>query len=139
MNKFKSVTQRERDLITGYFRQIQTMIGSENPYYNAPELLVYLTILFHYVFEYFTKCGSAIKFDDDKYTITTMKHGEHKDWSSAYGNIIIDGSLDCRYKWEFDIIATGPDKQYKYGITTIGIDSSNKKFAESYLVKYSNT
>ena len=122
----KNIDQSQKDLVAGYFRQIQSLMNKhEHAYYDTPPLVVYLTILYYYIREYFTKCGVGMKINETGDKIDTISlEGE----STAYGNIEIDGSSNRIYRWKIKIMSI---PQYS-PIIAVGIDSSNKKWLNRY-------
>ena len=125
MKKSKEVDEYDKCLINGYYRQIQKMINIDSPYYNTPPLVVYLTILYHLIFEYFTVGGRGMTINESLDIVDTNKSDG---WGeTVYGNVEIDGSIKAIYKWKFEIISN-PDSK----IITFGIDSSNKQFVDGY-------
>ena len=128
LRQMKDIDECQTDLITGYFRHIKQMIeiSDDNPYYSAPDLVVYVTVLYHWIQEFFTVCAQTkMKINDAKDTIDTIGLAGN---ATAYGNIQIDGSILAKYVWELEATY----KSNTYTITTIGIDASNKRKTDEY-------
>ena len=63
----RDIDQSQRDLITGYFRQIEQEINiEENPNYNATQIIVSITILYYYIRGFFTICRQSMKIIDGR-------------------------------------------------------------------------
>ena len=134
LKQTKVIDQDQTDLITGYFRRIKRIIDIDdnNPYYDAPELVVYVTVLYHWIQEFFTVCAEGkMKISDAKDTVDTIGLSGS---ATVYGNVAIDGSILAKYIWEFKVIYRTP----VYTITTIGIDASNKGKIHQYFYNVSD-
>ena len=116
--------EEEKYLISGYYRTIRQMGYKDTAYYNTPPLVVHLTILYHYIAEYFAKCGYTITINQARDTID--RNNGHNTGCTAYGNVDINSSTKAIYKWKFEILSNP-----RWEIITFGIDSSNQKFINS--------
>ena len=107
--KLKDINPSHIDLITGYFKQIQSQI---NDNYDPPSLVIYITILYYLSREYFSICGGNININEDGDTVSTA----FGNGGTAFGNILITANPSAKYIWKFQII----DKQ-KWSTVTVGI------------------
>ena len=120
-DEIKKIDERTKIIVLGYIRLCQKLLSSKNnPYYNIPELINYLCIIYYHHSEYFTKHGQFIQLNQNNDTITRILKVSNTD-NSVYGNILIDAAVNLNiiYSWTFKIIESS--------LMFIGIDSSNKK------------
>ena len=127
--KIKSIPSYDRNLIFGYFRILQNLFNSLDPYYNAPKLVIYLCLYYYDDREFFAVHGLFIKLDKtNKLASHTKKFKifEIESTNTIYGNIDINPSDKSSnlYIWRFEIIES------HYSIY-IGIDASNKSYKDS--------
>ena len=99
----KTISQTQKDLVFGYFREYQLILSksnNNNPYYNIPDLLIFLTLSFYAIKEYFQIIPSnkPIALSNSNQTITKISP---ETWDNAcIASQIIDTSQgECRYKW----------------------------------------
>ena len=102
--KVKQVRQRDKDLAFGYIREAQDLLPNDNnPYYNIPEIVRFITVLYVYLAEYFELCGDSLNISDDQITIDYDQCYE-SERSTAYGAIRINNQKVFRkYKWNFKV------------------------------------
>ena len=112
----KDADQRSKDTVNGYLRELQNMV---DPDYSTPPLIEYCCLAYYLRDEYFTKCGNAMRINEEKDTATNT----NSLMQTVYGNILIDPMNDkvSEYKWEIELLECSG--QYGY----IGLDSSDKK------------
>ena len=100
-------------MITGYFKQIQSTIESDdNPYYGAPAFVIYITTLYYMIQEYFTVVADGIELNENKdYSLTTFgidssnkMHTDRYYYDSSLGQKFYVCRLgDTGYKYENDM------------------------------------
>ena len=128
----KKVDQRTRDIVNGFIKQTQSILPSnDNPYYNIPSLVFILTILYYSNPEYFTIHGENMKVNENKDVIECIR--AIRDNNTVYGNFVITKEDKGKFMWTFKLY-----KAESGAIARIGIDSSNKKFANTDLTGYGN-
>ena len=112
----KFVDQRSKDTVNGYLRELQNMVDRD---YSTPPQVEYCCLAYYLREEYFTKCGDAMRINEEKDTATNTDSV----MQTVYGNILIDLKNDkiLEYKWEIELLEC--QGQYAY----IGLDSSDKQ------------
>ena len=103
INKIDSST---KSLINGYFRDYQRILSKihdDNPYYNIPQLSIYVTLSYFAVIEYFHIVSDAVILSKDKTSITRIT--DDSCWQNTnYGRITINPSKDKGiYQWYIQI------------------------------------
>ena len=129
----KNADQEAKDVINGFIRNAQSMLeieNEDNPYYNIPSLVFVITMLYYYNPEYFTVHGDYILLNGDG-NVASASFDIPR--NTVYGNVFITKFCKGKYIWTFNIV-----KSNKNVIIAIGIDSSNKKFANSTFNSFDN-
>ena len=103
----KHIPQEDRDLIFGYIREAQSLLPNEdNSYYNIPQIVGFLTVLYFYLAEYFEFAAHNLELSDDGMMIK-WNGSVGGITESAYGNIRINNTTRCKkcvWKFRIDII-----------------------------------
>ena len=104
LEKVKQVRQSDKDLAFGYIREAQKLLpNNDNSYYNIPEIVRFITVLYVYLAEYFELCGDSLKISDDQMTIDYEPDFANST-SIAYGAIRINNQKGFKkYKWKFKV------------------------------------
>ena len=127
LEKVKTIDQRTKDTVFGFIKQSQTLLPSNESYYNIVPLICHIILLFYCKLEIFTVYDKD-EFEYNEYeNILTKKRNKR---CTAYGNIDIYGNNLFIYEWTFKILNSGGD-------IYIGIDSSykgciNSRFTSGY-------
>ena len=102
LDKAKAVSQRDKDLTVGYIREAQLLLPNhDNPYYNIPEIVAFITVLYFHMAEYFQVPGT-LKISEDK--LTVKYDSDTSGEGAAYGVARINPQDKVRkYKWKFRI------------------------------------
>ena len=110
--------------------------NDDNPYYNIPEIVAFITLLYVHIAEYFDVPGSTLTISEDhmKATYQEISAGEDK---AAYGvNRVNSQNKAKKYTWKFriniidqDVFIVVEDKLYvKDGdIITLELDLEEQK------------
>ena len=115
----KKVDQRTKSIINGFMKEAQSLLPfQDNSYYNIPDLVFMITILYYFNPEYFSVHGRNMELNENKDIM-----GSHGGRNTVYGNIVITKKDRGKFIWTFKLIE--PKENV---IMTIGIDSSNKAF-----------
>ena len=122
-DKINSIQERNKKICFGYIHETQQQLPSNNSYYNIPDLIVFLCILYYSNPECFTVYGNDITITDEW---SAKNHAKTDSYNTAYGNVQIDGNKHILYEWTFKIYF----QSIKFTMV-IGIDSSNKYFKNS--------
>ena len=127
-SQIKQAKIKEKLVVYGYLRQYQSLLPSNNSYYNIPELVYLTCIAFYRQIEYFTKHGKYIKLNNECNKASIELDGKT---DTVYGNIDINGDDNCIYLWLFKVLT---NRLYYFGI-----DSSNKnQINDSFAIKSKN-
>lgn len=119
----KNVDQKTKDIVDGFIKQAQSLLPNEqNQYFNIPELIFMVTILYYYHPEYFTVHGPHMTLQKDA-KIVRYHDEDVVSTNTVYGNVIIDKFNKGKFVWTFDIIEPSEE-----AIITIGIDASKREF-----------
>ena len=106
ISQVKHIRQKDKDLTFGYIRDAQSLLPNEdNSYYNIPEIVGFLTVLYFYLSEYFEFAANSLQLLDDKKMIK-WNGNETGIVGAAYGNIRINNSTSwkkCAWKFKIDI------------------------------------
>lgn len=106
LKSLRSVPQKQKDLIAGYLREYQSVLlkaNDNNPYYNIPELLTFLTLSYYVFTDYFDIISTKkVKLSNQDCSVTKINDGT---WdNTVYGRQEIDPINDKRdYKWSIKI------------------------------------
>ena len=98
--------------VSGFIRESQTLLPSNNAFYHIPLLVEHICINYYWIAEYFTVHGNGIQLNDKN---NIAKNNGYLGFNSVYGNVDVSNS-SMIYTWTFKA-STG---------LAIGIDSSNK-------------
>ena len=103
LGKAKAVSQRDKDLTFGYMRRAQELLpNDDNPYYNIPEIVAFITLLYFHMAEYFEFCGDNLNLSEDRLTVKYVL--DHTAGTSAYGAIRINQKDKIKkYIWKFRV------------------------------------
>ena len=106
LRSLKRVPQRQKDLVAGYLKEYQAILlnsNENNPYYNIPELLTFVTLSFYAVIEYFEIIAKdEVELSNDDCTVTKISDDV---WgNTSYGTQTIDPlKHKGNYKWSIKI------------------------------------
>lgn len=90
----KCINQYTKDVVSGYIRDIQSLLPYEqNAFYIIPQLIQSIILLFYYG-EYFSASGDKIKIDDKNPNSIFYKDDTSFVAQRVYGNIDIVGGLE---------------------------------------------
>ena len=96
--------QKTKDIVQGYVRKNQSLLPfQQNPYYNIPQLVTHLCILYYYIPEFFEISGKNLVISDNGNLITRINQSS---WDcTAFGhNVIPSMKNNFIYKWYVKII-----------------------------------
>ena len=122
----KKADQISKDIVTGFIKDAQTLLPNEkSTYYNIPELIFILTIIYYFNPEYFTIHGKYMRLNETKDTVERFMDPEAF-WirNTVYGNIVITKEDKGKFIWTFKTIEPPEETEI-----AIGIDSSGKAHA----------
>ena len=127
LGKTKAVSQRVKDFTFGYIREAQSLFPNDhNPYYNIPEIVAFITVLYVNIAEYFEFCGPKLKISEDQMTV--KYDSEQTQDTSVYGAIRINKQDKIKkYKWKFMINIIEDSLVIDFGIV-----DANCKIINSY-------
>ena len=114
--KAKAVNQRDEDLTFGYLREAQLLLpNDDNPYYNIPEIVAFITVLYFHMAEYFEFCGDNLNLSDDRMTVKYVL--DYMEETSAYGAIRINQQDKIKkYIWTFRVENIDNSASINFGI-----------------------
>ena len=98
LSLFKDIPQRDKNLIYGYIREMQTILPKDTAFYNIPQSINYICALFYYLRDKWDEeyIGPCHALSNGGYCITTQV-----DESSSYGTIL--AKSPGIYRWKFKI------------------------------------
>ena len=94
--------------------------NEKKSYFNIPELVVMLTMVYYWIPEYFAVHGKRITLNEDGTTFNFTSLTQTTT-NTAYGNIRIHRNDKGKFLWTFKILEANDDT-----IISIGIDSSEE-------------
>ena len=115
--RVKHISQSDKDLTLGYIGRAQVLLPNvDNPYYNIPEIVGILTMLYCHLAEYF-EFHDNLKISDDKKMITYNQVDDDAPLGVAYGNIRINKATTWeRCEWEFELDVTEESTRIDFGL-----------------------
>ena len=83
----KSINVKSRDAVFGFVRTSQSLLDTNNPCYNIPDLVSYICLIYYYISEYFTVYGSCIQYNEQTNTITNIGDDGYSFPNTGYGKL----------------------------------------------------
>ena len=113
LRKIKRIPQRQRDIVYGYIKEIQSTIfpnSNNNPYFNINQLIKDLCLLYLHEFKDCWTVNNQREFD-----YVGQKYG---DWYHIFGEQVVRRGIINEYKW---VIETKGDYSGRIGV----VDDTN--------------
>ena len=128
--EIKKIDTRTKHLLYGFIHNTQTLLPTNNAYYNIPDLIVHLCLMFYYIKECWDPiwCIDIGNFIVNKNEITKKK--SLMGYKSAFLSQIVSKGI---HHWRFKIIIRGGGNNIDIGICkTSKVNSEN---ANAYFTK----
>ena len=132
--KLDEYSEYHKDVVYGYIRKIQSLLPSDKPYFNIPDLVKH-NCLMYCIGEYFAYSNyiKAFKLENNDQQVTLCKNPSNPIYS-IYGQIESNKDSNTIYIWTFKIMLK---KKYQFPTIFIGITESdnrwyNKQFNHQY-------
>ena len=126
VNNIKSIDDQTKCIVFGFIRKFEIILLSLNKnksYYNIPDLINHIVLIYYHIDEYFIINESYIEYNEQTNIIKNISNDE----CTVYGNIKINNHESNNYynfyQWTFKIICNESTS------ICIGIDSSNQQYS----------
>ena len=150
----KYVDQRTKDVVTGYLKEVQMLLPSDNVYFTIPDLIYYWIMLYCYQWEFLQQNGDGIELSPER-TKAKVKFEPKSDYAAiVHGNVVINEETitypGSKYVcvWEIKVIQFAKNKTFSIEIGLTNTQDNHKYYgfahdgtiiASGIYMRYSST
>ena len=106
INWLKQIDDKIKCVIFGYIRNVQNILPSNKPFYNIPQLISYIILLYFYEYECFEIAGKDIKISSNGKIITKKSTFNLNLKNTTFGEYIIEwknNNDNIIYEWKIKL------------------------------------